>query len=165
VRLLVPKISRPVIDAGIRAARHPGHDPARWALPLLDEVERRSPCWTLVELDAVEFGGLWLPEHRGEACHGDTATLGTRPGGGTVRDLAAWLDRHLDGYAGDNPSCWGRLLSAAAERAGPLVISRFDVGDRTKPPATPLVVVDGLHRALAWWRRGDRTCQAYLAAT
>ena len=163
MRLLDPEIRRSSIDAEIRAARYPGHDPARWALPLLDEIERRTPHWTLVELDAVEFGALWLAAHRGEACHGDTARLGERPDGGSVRDLAAWLDRHADAYARGNPSCWGRLIQAGADRAGALVISETDVGDRIKPPSVPLVVVDGMHRAVAWWRRGDRTCRAYLA--
>jgi len=164
VRLIADDITRQLIDDEIRSARYPEHDPARWALPLLDMLAPPGASWTLVELDANEYGGLWLPAHRGEACHGDAMSLGGDDRGGTVATRAAWLDGHAETYAAANPSCWSRLERARVAGPTAIVIARHSVGDRVKPDEAALVVVDGLHRALAGWRRGDRSCRAYLAS-
>ena len=164
MRLIATDITRQLIDDEIRSARYSGHDPARWALPLLDLVAPPEAPWTLVELDAMEYGSLWLPAHRGEACHGDAMPLGRDDRGGSVEMLAAWLDEHAETYAVANPSCWSRLERARVAEPSSIVIASASVGDRVKPDDVPIVVVDGLHRALAGWRRGDRRCRAYLAS-
>lgn len=175
------------VDASIRAARHPGHDPARWALPLVAEADTLAHGrWRRVRLTAEEAGDLWLPPHAGEACHGDTMALaGGR--GSTLREAATWLKTHTDDYARANASCWSRIAAARDGDWGPIVVAPFAVGDRTGPPqphdardttrpGTPrgLIVVDGLHRALGWTLReeggddqpggaGRRTLEAFLA--
>lgn len=182
--ILEPNVSRDAIDASVRAARHPGHEPARWALPLVAEADRVSGgAWALVEFDEAEASALWLSPHVGEPCHGDTLPLGRgqAPTGAVVeeeppwlglplRDAAAWLRAHERVYAAGNPSCWGRIRAARDTSWGPIVVAPFAVGDRTAPPGTPLIVIDGLHRALGWAlreRRGDdagtTTLLAYLA--
>lgn len=162
MRILATDIRRALIDEEIAAATYPGHSPARWALPLVAEVDGQAAGWQRVALDEHEFAALWLPAHAGEPCHGDTATLADAPDGITLAAAGDWLDAHADAYAAANPSCWGRI--EAARRAAPsrLVIASWTVGDRIKPDHAALVVVDGLHRALGTWRRGDRTCEAYL---
>jgi hypothetical protein len=182
VTILEPDVSREVIEASVRAARHPGHDPARWALPLVADVDRVAMgAWSLVALDAREALELWLPPHAGEPCHGDTMALGRagpRPDletadddweGLTLGDAVNWLRSHAGEYATSNPSCWGRISVARDTTWGPLVIAPFGVGDRTAP-AGRLVVVDGLHRAIGWAmrRRANEgaegvTLQVYLA--
>jgi hypothetical protein len=158
----VPTISRGVIDAEIRAASHPGHEPARWALPLLDAIDRRAAGWTRITLDAADFAALWLPEHAGEPCHGDTMRLGDIGGGLPLRVAGAWLDLRKAAYAAANPSCWARISRAARDPRSPIVVASFGVGDRVKPPHAERVVVDGLHRALGYWLSGDRRCEAYV---
>lgn len=162
MRLLQRYVSRTVINGEIGAVVYPGHDPARWATPLLDELERKTQGWHLVELDEREFAALWLPVHAGEACHGDTMRLGEGDQGGSVRALGDWLDANAAAYAAANPSCWGRITHAAASPPAPIVVSTATVGDRVKPAHAELVVVDGLHRALGHWRAGQRRCEAYL---
>ena len=163
VRLITSRIPRALIDAEIRAATYPGHSPARWALPLLDELEREGDGnWTRVALDEDELGDVWLPEHAGEPCHGDACRLGDAAGGMRLRDAAAWLAEHEAAYAAASPSCWGRIAHASGEPATVLVLSQWSVGDRVKPDAAEFVVVDGLHRALGYWLSGRRTCEAYL---
>ncbi len=162
MRIISPEIPRAAIDAEIRAATYPGHVPARWALPLLDELERAGGHWTAVVLEEDTFGDVWLPEHAGEPCHGDARRLGDTAGGMRLRDAAAWLAEHHDAYAAANPSCWGRISHASRRPAAPLVLSRHSVGDRVKPAHVALVVVDGLHRALGLWLSGRRSCEAYL---
>lgn len=182
--ILEPNVSREVIDASVRAARHPGHDPARWALPLIAEADRiAAGCWTLVAFDEEEASMLWLPPHAGEPCHGDTVSLGRdgHAAGTSARaeawhglplgDAAAWLRLHRSEYAAGNPACWARLVAARDTSWGPIVVAPFAVGDRTAPPGTPRIVVDGLHRALGWAlrespRQADGAApmlQAYLA--
>ena len=161
MRIISPAVSRAVIDAGIVAAGYPRHDAARWALPLLDELDARATCWQLVELEAYAFGALWLPAHAGEACHGDSMSLGDT-GGSTVIEAHDWLVAHLSAYATANPSCWGRITYASGAPPSPLVVATIGVGDREKPVHAPLVVVDGLHRALGYWLAGRRVCSAYL---
>ena len=165
MRILQHLVPRHVIDAGIDAAVYPGHDPARWARPLLDELERAARGWHLVELDELEFAALWLPAHAGEACHGDTMQLGDDVRGDTVRTIGDWLDANAATYAASNPSCWGRIAHAAGEAPSPIVVSATSVGDRVKPAHARLVVVDGLHRALGSWKAGRRRCEAYMPAT
>lgn len=165
MRLINPAISRVDIDEEIRAAAYPGHAPARWALPLLDELESLGGGWTRVSLAEQEFGDVWLPAHAGEPCHGDTRRLGDAAGGLRLRDAAAWLELHREEYAAANASCWGRISHAAAGATSPLVLSGFSVGDRIKPAEASLVVVDGLHRALGYWLSGRRTCDAYVPGT
>lgn len=162
MRVLAPAIPRVVIDEEIRAAAFPGHEPARWALPLLDAVERRSGGWSRVALEDEEFASLWLPEHAGEPCHGDTLRIGDAAGGMPLRTAAAWLERHESVFASANPSCWGRISQAAREPRSPIVLAPFGVGDRLKPSHAALVVIDGLHRALGFWLAGDRRCEAYV---
>lgn len=158
---LLSSVPRAAIDDAIGLARHPGHDPARWALPLLDALDGPGVSWSLVELDTAEYAALWLPGHAGEACHGDTLALGS-PEGGTVAMQAAWLDRHAKRYAAANPSCWGRVEAARLGQPTPVVVADRSVGDRVKPHGVPWVVVDGYHRALGYWRAGRRTLVAHL---
>lgn len=155
-------IDRAVIDAQIRAAAYPGHVPARWALPLLDELERVARGWDLVELDEPDLAALWLPPHAGEACHGDSMRLGDSDEGATVRDAHQWLLANGDAYASANPSCWARIVHASRGPISTIVVSPVAVGDRLKPDRACLVVVDGLHRVLGYWSAGHRRCQAYL---
>ncbi len=163
MRLIDPDVPRERIDAGIRAAVHPRHDPARWALPLLDELDRTiDGVWQRVALDEEAFDALWLPEHTGEPCHGDSHRLGDAPGGSSLRDAAAWLTAHGDVYAAANPSCWGRIIAASRQPSSPIVVADRSVGDRLKPDDAALVVVDGLHRALGYRIDGRRTCEAYI---
>jgi hypothetical protein len=162
MRPLDPLVSRDRIDAEIHEARYPGHAPARWALPLIDQLDAGADGWMLVELNEADFGALWLPEHAGEACHGDVMQLGDTPGGHPLEEAASWLALHADAYAAANPSCWGRISHAAQAPTTAIVVSPAAVGDRVKPAHVPLVVVDGLHRALAYWVSGRRTCPAYL---
>lgn len=161
VRQITSHVPRAAIAAEIRLAQFPGHDPARWALPLVEAAEEHGTAWSLVELDADEFGALWLPAHAGEPCHGDRLTLGVADGG-TVAAQAAWLDSNAAAYAAANPSCWSRLERARADAAAPVVVSPSSVGDRRKPDHAALVVVDGYHRTLAYWRAGHRTLRAYV---
>ena len=127
---------------------------------MLAELDARASEWQLVELDTDALAALWLPPHAGEACHGDSMTLGTAEGS-TLAQAHDWLVAHADAYAAANPSCWGRIMHAAAGPRSPLVVSSVSVGDRVKSPRATLVVVDGLHRALGYWMAGERRCQAY----
>lgn len=171
--ILEDNVSREVIDRSVRAGRHPGHDPARWAVPLIAEADRLAAgVWTLVAFDQREAAALWLPPHAGEPCHGDTLCLGDGASSGqTLGDAAAWLHRHGPEYAAGNPSCWARIVAARETSWGPIVVAPFVVGDRTAPPDTPRVVIDGTHRALGWALRehhlqpgaGKPSLQAYLA--
>jgi len=158
---LVRHVSRVAIEADIRAAHYPGHDPARWALPLIAALEHGDVQWSLVELEPAETAALWLPAHAGEPCHGDRLTLGAAAGG-TLAAQAEWLQAHAAAYAEANPSCWGRIERARLAEASPLVVATASVGDRVKPEEALLVVVDGLHRALGDWRAGRRAFRAYL---
>lgn len=160
---LLCSVPRDAIDEAIRLARYPGHDPARWALPLLDALDGPGVTWALVELDAAEYASLWLPAHAGEACHGDRVMLGSGQGG-TVAAQAAWLGNHAERYADANPSCWGRLEAARLSEPTPIVVANRSVGDRVKPDGVPWVVVDGFHRALGYWRAGRRTLLAHVAS-
>lgn len=162
MRLLDHDVPRARIDEEIRAAAYRGHDPARWAMPLLDLAEGQPGPWTRVRLDEAEFAALWLPAHAGEPCHGDVMLLGDEPGGQPLAVAAGWLEVKADAYAAANPSCWGRITRASVTEPAPLVVSRVGVGDRGKPDHAALVVIDGLHRALGYWRAGLRTCEAYL---
>lgn len=155
------------IEASVQEARHPGHDPARWALPLIAEADRLAGGrWSLVTFDVAEAGALWLAPHAGEPCHGDTAWLGgaaLQPGQ-CLADAATWLKAEHQTYAASNSSCWSRIVTARDARWGPIVVAPFPVGDRTAPVGTPLVVIDGLHRALGWaLRASPSTLHAYLA--
>lgn len=161
MRLISADVPRAVIDAAILAATYPGHAPARWALPLLDQLDARASGWQLVELDAHALGALWLPPHAGEACHGDSMSLGDE-GGSTVRRAADWLVAHAEAYAAANPSCWGRIRHASTSPGSALVVSPESVGDRVKPRDAGLVVVDGLHRAIGFWMAGHRRCEAFV---
>ena len=89
-------------------------------------------------------------------------TLGEADEGQPLCDAAAWLDVHGAAYAAANPSCWGRITRASMAEPSPLVVSRVGVGDRDKPAHAALVVIDGLHRALGYWRSGHRACEAYV---
>ena len=160
MRVISAAVPRDVIDAGIRAAAYPGHAPARWALPLLDQLELQAAGWQLMELDADAFAALWLPSHAGEACHGDSMSLGDERGA-TVSRASDWLAAHGEAYAAANPSCWGRITRAATGPRSALVVSAVSVGDRVKPDHADLVVVDGLHRALGFWMGGARRVEAY----
>ena len=162
MRVLHAHIDRADIDAEIRGAACPGHVPARWALPLLDELDTRADRWQLVALEEHDLATLWLPAHAGESCHGDTMRLGSEAGGNTLAQLSRWLLANTEAYASANPSCWSRITLASRSTTSRIVVSPVDVGDRIKPADAPLVVVDGLHRALAWWMAGRRTCEAYL---
>ena len=161
MRLISADVPRAVIDAAILAATYPGHAPARWALPLLDQLDARASGWQLVELDADALARLWLPPHAGEACHGDSMSL-CDSGGSSLRRAADWLMAHADAYAAANPSCWGRIRHASIGPGTALVVSPVSVGDRVKPDDAELVVVDGLHRALGFWVAGQRRCEAYM---
>lgn len=161
MRVLAPAVPRRAIDAEIGQATYPGHEPARWALPLLDELEALAAGWQLVQLDEAALGSLWLPAHAGEACHGDSMVLGGNAGA-TVADAAAWLGAHAEAYAAANRSCWGRITRASGEIASRIVVSPVGVGDRVKPADAALVVIDGYHRALGGWMAGRRTCIAYV---
>lgn len=162
MRIITSSVTRAVMDAEITSAVYPGHAPARWALPLLDELDRMVSGWQLVELDEHQLSTLWLPVHDGERCHGDSMRLGNDDRGATLEDSAAWLRRHADAYAAANPSCWGRISYAMDHAPSRIVVSPVNVGDRVKPADVSLVVVDGLHRALAYWLTGRRTCEAYV---
>lgn len=155
------------IETSLRQARHPGHDPVRWALPLIAQADSLAGgAWSLVVFDADEAGALWLAPHAGEACHGDTMRLGGESAGQGLRvaDAAAWLTENLSDYASANPSCWGRVVSARQTDWGPIVVAPFPVGDRTAPTGTPRIVIDGLHRALGWaLRPADSPLKAYVA--
>ena len=164
MRIVTSTVTREVIDAEITSAMYPGHVPARWALPLLDELDRVASGWQLVELDERELAALWLPAHDGERCHGDSMRLGEDERGATLEDSAAWLRRHADAYAAANPSCWGRISYAMERAPSRIVVSPINVGDRIKPGEASLVLVDGLHRGLAYWLTGRRTCEAYVPA-
>jgi hypothetical protein len=161
MRIIAPVVSRDAIDAGIHAATYPGHAPARWALPLLDQLDARATGWQLVELDAATLAALWLPPHAGEACHGDSMSLHDERGSRVI-DAHDWLIAHADAYGEANPSCWGRIMHASTRPTTPIVVSTVSVGDRLKPEDARLVVVDGLHRALGYWMAGHRGCEAYL---
>ena len=147
-------VRRADVEASIREGRHPGHDPARWALPLIAEADTTAGGrWRRVALTADVSWRLWLPPHAGEPCHGDTLALAG--GTGAHLDVAVdWLLRHQARYATANPTCWARIDAARRGAIGPLVLATFPVGDRTGPPAGAVrpsfIVVDGLHRALAW---------------
>lgn len=162
MRLVHSDFPRADIDDEIRAAACPGHDPARWALPLLDDLERLAEGWQLVQLDEDDLARLWLPPHAGERCHGDTMPLGDGVDGASLRDVSRWLAANRDAYATANPSCWSRITLAARSAPSRLIVSPVSVGDRVKPDSAALVVVDGLHRAVAAWSAGRRTCEAYL---
>lgn len=162
MRTFPAPVQRAEIDAEILAATYPGHAPARWALPLLDELGAQATGWQLIQLDEPALAALWLPAHAGEACHGDVMRLGDAPAGSDVRSAHAWLEAHRDAYAAANPSCWGRLAHASSQSPRtPIVVSPVGVGDRLKPADAALVVVDGFHRALGYWMAGHRTCLAY----
>ena len=133
MRIVTSTVTREVIDAEITSAMYPGHVPARWALPLLDELDRVASGWQLVELDERELAALWLPAHDGERCHGDSMRLGEDERGATLEDSAAWLRRHADAYAAANPSCWGRISYAMERAPSRIVVSPINVGDRIKP--------------------------------
>ena len=148
MRLMLPAVPRADIEAQIRAATYPGHAPARWALPLIDELDRVASGWQLVELDARELAAAWLPAHAGEACHGDSMRLGDGDEGAALLDAHQWLAANRDVYAAANPSCWGRIAYASCHATSPIVVSPVSVGDRVKPVDSALVVVDGYHRAL-----------------
>lgn len=165
MRILATNVPRAAIDAEIAAATYPGHVPSRWALPLVAALDASGTGWMRVRLAPDEFAELWLPAHAGEPCHGDAMTLGDGPDGGTLASLGAWLQTHAETYAAANPSCWGRIRAAVGEAPSCLVVSHTSVGDRIKPDHAPLVIVDGLHRALGAWLRGDRTTDAYLLGT
>jgi hypothetical protein len=160
MRVISSDVSREVIAAEIQAATYPGHSPARWALPLLEQLDQRASRWQLVELDVDALAGLWLPAHAGEACHGDSMSLGDEHGS-TLRQASEWLAVHADVYAATNPSCWGRITRASTEPRSALVVSPVGVGDRVKPDHAKLVVVDGMHRALGFWMAGERRVEAY----
>ncbi len=163
MQLVHPLVSRAQIEAEIRAARYPHHDPARWALPLIDALDRLATGWQMVELDEAAFAALWLPLHDGEPCHGDSLRLGEGQDGQSLQMAVEWLRQHRDAYASANPSCWGRITHAAeAASSAPLVVSPVNVGDRVKPPHAGLVVVDGLHRAIGYALASRRTCLAYM---
>lgn len=162
MRLISP-VPRTAIDAGIRQARSPGHDPARWALPLLDALDGGDVEWWLVELGVEEYAALWLPAHAGEACHGDTMVLGQHDGS-SVAEQCAWLETHASAYAAASPSCWGRIEQAQRSAPAAVVIASCSVGDRLKPDTAPLVIVDGYHRVVGYWRAGHRRLRAYLPA-
>lgn len=162
MRLITTDVNRAVIDASISAATYPGHVPARWALPLVHELDVAARGWQLVQLDEHELASLWLPAHVGEPCHGDTMRLGDDPLGGDLQESARWLETHAGAYATANPSCWGRIAVAKTQAPSPIVVSPIAIGDRVKPDHAALVVVDGLHRALAYWLAGRRTCEAYV---
>ena len=140
-------------------AVHPGHDPARWALPLIAEADDAAGgVWTLVEFGTSEAASLWLPPHAGEPCHGDTMRLGSdAPAGLPLCEAAAWLRARQDDYASANPSCWKRIVAARDAPWAPIVVAPFPVGDRTGPPDAAHIVVDGLHRALGWALRSSET--------
>ncbi len=163
VHILDSSVPLAAITASIRAARHPGHDPARWALPLVEAADRvAGGAWQRVALDLDEAWTLWLPPHAGEPCHGDTMTLGDGRGM-RLGDTVAWLEAQADAYAQANPSCWSRIVSARDGDWAPLVVAPFAVGDRTAPPAgtrTAGIVIDGLHRALGWGLRHARRPRA-----
>jgi hypothetical protein len=161
MRILPAPVQRAEIDAEILAATFPGHSPARWALPLLDELDARAIGWQRIHLDEAALAALWLPAHQGEACHGDVMRLGEGAAGSTVREAYAWLATHERVYAQANPSCWGRLSHASRSPRTPIVVSPVTVGDRLKPASANLVVVDGFHRALGYWMAGHRSCLAY----
>jgi hypothetical protein len=161
MRVISSAVPREVIDAGIRAATYPGHAPARWALPLVAQLDARASGWQLVELDGDALAALWLPPHAGEACHGDAMTLGDEDGS-TLSHAHDWLVAHADAYAAANRSCWGRIRHASTQARSPLVVSGTTVGDRVKPAHAPLVVVDGLHRALGYWMAGERRCEVFV---
>jgi hypothetical protein len=162
MRLVSASVPRAAIDAEIVAATYPGHEPARWALPLLDELDRNGGGWKLMELDDEALARLWLPPHHGEACHGDTMRLGDGSEGTTLEEAHAWLNANADAYASANPSCWGRITHAARSQQAAIVVSPHDVGDRIKPSDAALVVVDGFHRALGYWKAGHRSVLAYV---
>ena len=155
------------IETSVRQARHPGHDPARWALPLIAQADGLAGgFWSLVVFDAEEAGALWLAPHAGEACHGDAMWLGgaATQHGQCLDDAAAWLRAHPRDYAAANPSCWGRIVSARDTEWGPIVVAPFPVGDRTAPVGTSRIVIDGLHRALGWaLRPAPSALHAYVA--
>ena len=161
MRIITADVARTAIDAEIAAARYPGHDPARWALPLIATLDRDAAGWQLVQLEHDDLASLWMPAHAGEPCHGDRMTLG-HADGSPLSHAGAWLDVNQTAYAEANPSCWGRIAYAGGAPRAPLVVSPVAVGDRRKPAGASLVVVDGLHRALAYWLAGDRVCHAYL---
>jgi len=168
VKILDSSVRLDAIAASIRAARHPGHDPARWALPLVTAAdEAAGGAWLRVAFDEGEALTLWLPPHAGEPCHGDAMTLGDGQGM-RLGDAVAWLGDHADTYARANPSCWSRIVAARDSEWGPLVVTPFAVGDRTAPPpgtTTAGIVIDGLHRALGWGLGRDdrpRTLQAFV---
>lgn len=161
MRTLPAPVSRAAIDAEILEATYPGHSPARWALPLLDELEARATGWQLVQLDEAALAALWLPAHAGEACHGDIMRLGAGLAGSTLRETHDWLDVHRRAYAAANTSCWGRITHASRSPQATIVVSPVGVGDRLKSADAALVIVDGFHRALGYWMAGHRTCLAY----
>lgn len=158
MKTIDPSLDCVVVEQSIREARYPGHDPARWALPLVAEANAKGGGrWALVEVDASEAGNLWLPAHAGESCRGDRMPLAG--GHGCQLEVArAWLASHAEAYAQANPSCWQRVVAARDSTWGPVVVAPFPVGDRTRPASveTGLIVIDGLHRALGWALRGDR---------
>lgn len=162
MHIVSANVARAVIDAQLTSATYPGHVPARWALPLLDALDTRGRGWQLVELDEEDLAGLWLPAHAGEPCHGDAMPLGDDADGAGVRRASEWLARHAEAYAAANPSCWSRITHARATAMSPIIVSPESVGDRVKPDTADLVVVDGLHRALAYWMAGHRRCLAYI---
>ncbi len=157
------------VCAGAREARHPGHDPARWALPLIAEANRvAAGVWSLAVLDAAEAGDLWLAPHAGEPCHGDTLWLGDGQDhvsrGQSLAEAANWLRARQHTYASANPSCWGRVVAARDSAWSPIVVAPFPVGDRIAPPGTPRIVIDGLHRVLGWSLRASASpLHVYLA--
>ena len=155
------------ICANVREARHPGHDPARWALPLIAEADRvAAGVWSLVLFDATEAGALWLPPHAGEPCHGDTMGLGGDDSieGQSLAEAADWLNERREAYASANASCWGRVLTARDSTWSPIVVAPFSVGDRVGPPHARRIVIDGLHRSLGWALRPNPSpLLAYLA--
>ncbi len=162
MRIILPDVSRLDIIATIREARFPGHDPARWAIPLIDAMQDHVCGWQLAELDATTVDALWLAPHAGEPCHGDTMALGESWQGCTVGDGVSWLTRHAARYALANPSCWQRIAAARAAQPSAIVLAPFSVGDRLKPDDAAWVVVDGLHRALAWGLEGRSVLQAFV---
>ena len=150
------------IDAEIRAATYPGHAPARWALPLLDELEVEATGWQLVELDEAELAALWLPAHAGEACHGDTMRLGEGDQGATVRAAHAWLAVHAEAYAAANPSCWGRITRASRGPAPPSSCLRSRWAIASSPTTQRWSSSTASIGRSGYWMAGHRTCQAYV---
>jgi hypothetical protein len=166
-----PTIGRSDVLAVLAAGRDLHSGSAPWTLKFIDLADAESGgAWHQRELDATELLRIVLPPHAGEPCKGDRLTL-VEHGGETVARVAARLQSMAAGYARDNPSCWGRINTAAAAPFSAIILTMrpLDTDEHRHLPIREgaLYHLDGFHRLLGWAMAGRLTdgarVHAYIA--